>query len=151
LGFRIAVRGVEEEQLEPLLKALAAASSQAVGPSEDLALVRDRLAALRRRPLDGAPLAPLAACSAELGVLASEPLPDVGTAAGRAAIEGWRAEGLSMGRISLALVGPREAAAEAADALEDTGGWPPGGAAVDRWPSSDQHGAYLSAALPEGH
>lgn len=113
----------------------------------EMALAGERLAALRKTPLDAAELAPVAACTGQLGLAAGERVPDVASPAGAAEVEAWRRAALHTGRTSIAAVGPAPFCAAAASALEQTEGWAVGPPATDGWPTGDATGAYASASL----
>lgn len=149
VGFRLVIGALDPDRFVDLLSSLASVMSTPVTAAEDLGAAKLAVRALWRRPLDGAALAPIAACSAEAAVLGSEPEPRLDGSEGADDLERWR-RSLTSERMSIAFVGPREPGEALSLALEKSGGWPRGPGAEPRWPSSDQHGAYPSGELAQG-
>jgi hypothetical protein len=138
------------DALAAVFAAVIAAAARPVSASDRLAAVSARVQQLRGRALDGPTLAPLARCSAELGVLGSEPLPDLRTPSGMEQLEAWRTRTLTVTRTSVAVVGDDGVGDATLAALEDAAGWLPGAAPTAEPAGEDHHGAYLSSALAEG-
>ncbi|MBW2455331.1 MAG: hypothetical protein JRI68_12505 [Deltaproteobacteria bacterium] len=150
LGLRLHYAPADAESVAAFLVALAKATGKPVAPtSEALPRVRARLAALHRRPLDGPPQAAVSACGGQLGIVATEPLPALTTATEVASLDAARREALVQERTSIAVVGPLALTGTVVASLEASEGWLHGTGATAQWPSDDQHGAYLSAELPQ--
>jgi hypothetical protein len=149
LGFRLVWAPADKARLQPMLAALVQALAAPVGRDRALATaVAQRLAALRRHPLDGPALEPVAQCSGTLGILATQALPDPATAEGVEQLERWRASGFGVDRMALAVVGPADLAEAVGQALERTSGWP---TSHQAWPAPldrDRYGVFASATLP---
>jgi len=151
LGFRLHYPLPTPASVPDFFEALARALASPVSrDSQALPLVRKRLAALRRQPLDAPAQAPLAACSGQLGMVAKEPLPELTTARQVAALDAVRRRALVVERSSIAVVGPTSLTSQVVAALQASEGWQNGTAASAQWPTDEQHGAYLSADLPRG-
>jgi hypothetical protein len=148
LAFRIVWTPVEQDRLAAMLAALVQAFTVPVHAERALSdRVAQRFASLRRHPLDGPALAPIAQCSGMLGIVASTPQLDPSSPEGLAQLERWRSAGLTVERTSLALVGPAALAEAAVAALERTKGWPPTQGGSPAGPDRDQHGVFPSASL----
>ena len=102
-----------------------------------LPVIQEHLAALRSRSFAGKAEASVAECSGELGSLPGSALPDLGSAAGRAEIDGYRRFAFSSRASAFAALGSSEFVNDAADELEDVASWPSGDAAEDPWPESN--------------
>jgi hypothetical protein len=151
LGFRLDYTPPTTDSVAEFFLALARAAASPVGRNDPaLPLVADRLAALTRQPLDHPSQSPIAACSGQLGILASVGTPKLTTANGLAALEAARRRALVIERSSIAAVGPVSFTGEVVTALQASEGWQNGTAAGPQWPSGEHHGAYLSADLPQG-
>ena len=150
-AFRVRWAGADAARAAPFLAALASALSHPVAAgSKELALVAERLQALRRNPLDAPELAAVAACTGRLGASPSDPIPDPTTTAGVRELEGYRRAALVAERTSIAAVGPAPFCVGAADALQKTNGWEAGTAAADAWPAGDSLGVYVAPGPVHG-
>ncbi|MFO0757652.1 MAG: hypothetical protein U0359_14240 [Byssovorax sp.] len=115
----------------------AAVTTPVRSDARELALVTDRLKALRRNPLDAAALLPVVACTGALGLAPGEPALDLGTPKGLADLESARGTALVAARASIAVVGPAAFTAAAGAALTASPAWPEGSPADDAWPAAD--------------
>lgn len=110
-----------------LLAAITTAFARPVAPgSPEMALVADRLSALKRNPLDAPDLVPIAACTGALGVAPGEPFPDATSAAFARDLDKARALALVAERTSIAAVGPADFTAAVASALTQSAEFPRG-------------------------
>jgi hypothetical protein len=161
LGVRLELVPADAAAVRRLLGLLHGAASRPVRPGETdaLALAGRRLVALRRRALATAPLARLAECSGELGVVlapAADLSPDwtlgrvpVGAELAER-LERWRREALVAERMAVAVVGPATLGAAAGPALAATGPWPRGTPPPARFPAEPLHHAYLAGDAEQG-
>lgn len=147
-AFRARLLLADATRAGAFFAALAGAMSRAVtagGP--EIALASQRLASLRRNPLDGPELVPIAACTGALGVAPNEAVPDLASEAGIRDLEAWRRSALQVGHASVAAVGPPAYCDAIARALEASSGWPVGAASADPWPTADATGVYTAPSL----
>jgi hypothetical protein len=113
----------------------------------ELAAAGQRLASLRRNPLDAPELAPVASCTGRLGIATGDVIPDLAAPSGARELDGWRRSTLHAGRASLAAVGPATFCASVDRSLSRTGGWQQGPVAVDPLPTADSLGVYAAVGL----
>lgn len=148
-AFRVRAPVADPVRASAFLSALAAAAARPIAPqSPEVALAGQRLTSLKRNPLDGAELLPIAACTGALGIAPGEAVPDVTTEVGARDLEAARRLALRASAMSIAAVGPTAFTGAVAQAAERVSGWPesaPPGA--DPGPSADVSGAYVAPLL----
>ena len=150
-AFRARLLVPDAARLRPFFAALASAARTPVAAgSAETALAAQRLAALRRHPLDAPELGPIAACTGALGLAPGEAVPDVASEAGARSVEEARRSALEAGAMAVAAVGPVAFTRAAAKALAGSSGWPTGaGIAEDGGPAGDSVGVYVSPGLDQ--
>jgi hypothetical protein len=147
-AFRIRLQTGDPALFGAFFAALVGAFNRPVAPgSPETQLAAQRVAALRKSPLDADELSPIAACTGRTGVTPTETALDPASPAGARDLEALRKAALHAGRTSIAIVGPAPVCMAAASALERTGGWATGPAVVDAWPAGDTVGTYASSEI----
>jgi hypothetical protein len=150
-AFRVRLLVPDPAQASPFFNALAAAFSRPITPgSPELSLAAQRLASLKRNPLDAVELLPIADCTGALGIASNEPLPDPASPAGARDAEAHRASVLTVGRTSIAAVGPAAFGQAVTRALEQSQSFASGAAATDPWPAADAVSAYVAVPSDAG-
>ncbi len=145
-AFRVRLATKEVGRVDALWRAAAAAFAKPIAAgAPEVALARQRLESLHRNPLDAPELAPVAACTGALGVVASDPLPDLSATAGAQELERWRGSALNGARASLAVVGPAELTNASLAALGRGPDWPKGARAEPATDARDATGVYIAA------
>jgi hypothetical protein len=143
LGYRIRALVATPAAAATFLRALRVALDQPLSAeSPELKKVGVALHALRRHPLDGPEMVPVAACTGELGEPASAPTIDPASAAGAAQLEQWRRQFHGAQRIALAVVGPASFGAEIEKRLAEDSAWTTVSPPTDPWPERDSITAY---------
>jgi hypothetical protein len=146
-SYRVRALVTTPAEAQTFLVALRTALEQPIrSASPELAKTAMALHELHRRPLDGADLAPVAACTGELGAPPSSPKLDPTTPAGAAQLEQWRLEFHGASRTALAVVGPAPLGQAVRELLGSGKPWPEVRPPDDPWPERDHTGAYLLAA-----
>ncbi|APR77474.1 exonuclease SbcC [Minicystis rosea] len=148
-AFRIRALLADAGRASGFFAALVAAVGRPIAAgSAEVALAAQRVASLKRNPLDAAELVPVAACTGMLGVAPGEAIVDPATDAGLREIEAARQRTLHAGHVSVAAVGPAAFTAAVAQALERSSGWPAAGGTPDvAAPAADTTGVYVAPAL----
>lgn len=145
-AFRAQLPLTDPTRARALFTAFAAALSTPIAAgTPDTSLAAQRLASLRRNPLDAAELGPVGACTGALGIVPGESVPDLTTAAAIHELEAARRETLRIDRVSIAAVGPAAFGAAVAEGLLRSEGWvstPSGPKLSDAWPATDTTGVY---------
>jgi hypothetical protein len=145
-AFRVRLFMPDPARAAAFFTALAAAFARPLpSGSPELSLAAQRLSSLKRNPLDAPELLPIVDCTGALGVVGNEPLPDLASPRGARDAEAYRASALTVGRTSIAAVGPAAFGQAVAKALEQSQGFAAGAAATDAWPAADAIAAYTSS------
>ena len=127
----------------------ALATPIAVGDGE-LTLVGEQLEVLKRHPLDAPILASIAACTGELGALASEPSFAPTTPQGVAELEAVRVRSYGAARVAFGAVGGRDVLDEVVSSLQDADAWPLGGRLGEEPRRGNQVGAFAAVGQSPG-
>ena len=117
--------------------------------SAELAEAHQAFDTLRRRPLDGPALLPIARCTGEPGPLPSTQWYDPATSSGAASLEKARSTHHGVQRVALAVVGPVAVGRAFGEALRAAGPWPGVAPPSDPWPERDALDVYGLAGADE--
>ena len=138
LGFEVSCLARDAEHAERFIETVYAALETPVRANEPaLGRALREAQAVRALPFAGAGDQATAACSGDLGSVPGAAEPDLGTAAGLAALEGARSAVFRARAAAFAALGADEFLEAAASALASADDWPTEAPDHDPWPTAD--------------